>query len=146
MNIYIGSIKIFRRTGCFIQCRQPGKRTHSHYKKWQIIPKQRWNIVKISFLILCAEIVEFIFSYCFTGYVNFFDLLVKLNYFVNSFSSLYRNVLYDPVQKKRLIAPRSSQLYSLCISIENQGLFQLQIFACCLQKVFVLKTLKKMRY
>lgn len=100
MNIYIGSIKIFRRTGCFIQCRQPGKRTHSHYKKWQIIPKQRWNIVKISFLILCAEIVEFIFSYCFTGYVNFFDLLVKLNYFVNSFSSLYRNVLYDPVQKK----------------------------------------------
>lgn len=49
-------------------------------------------------------------------------------------------------KKKRLIAPRSSQLYSLCISIENQGLFQLQIFACCLQKVFVLKTLKKMRY
>lgn len=49
-------------------------------------------------------------------------------------------------KKKRLIAPRSSQLYSLCISIENQGLFQLQIFACCLQKVFVLKTLKKKRY
>lgn len=101
--------------------------------------------IQISFLVLCAEIVEFIISYCFTDYVNFFDL--KLNYFVNSFFSLYRNVLYDSVQKKkRLIAPRSSQLYSLCISIENQGLFQLQIFACCLQKVFVLKTLKKMRY
>lgn len=101
--------------------------------------------IQISFLVLCAEIVEFIVSYCFTDYVNFFDL--KLNYFVNSFFSLYRNVLYDSVQKKkRLIAPRSSQLYSLCISIENQGLFQLQIFACCLQKVFVLKTLKKMRY
>lgn len=44
----LGSIKrIFsRRTGCFIQCMQPGKRTHSHYKKWQIIPKQRWNIVE----------------------------------------------------------------------------------------------------
>lgn len=101
--------------------------------------------IQISFLVLCAEIVEFIISYCFTDYVNFFDL--KLNYFVNSFFSLYRNVLYDSVQKKkRLIAPWSSQLYSLCISIENQGLFQLQIFACCLQKVFVLKTLKKMRY
>lgn len=100
--------------------------------------------IQITFLVLCAEIVEFIISNCFTGYVNFFDL--KLNYFVNSFFfSLYRNVLYDPVQK-RLIVPQSSQLYSLCISIENQGLFQLQIFACCLQKVFVLKTLKKMRH
>lgn len=59
--------------------------------------------IQISFLVLCAEIVEFIISYCFTDYVNFFDL--KLNYFVNSFFSLYRNVLYDSVQKKkRLIA------------------------------------------
>lgn len=55
--------------------------------------------IQISFLVLCAEIVEFIISNCFTGYVNFFDL--KLNYFVNSFFSLYRNVLYDSVQKKK---------------------------------------------
>lgn len=98
--------------------------------------------IQISFLVLCAEIVEFIISYCFTDYVNFFDL--KLNYFVNSFFpyiEMFYMTLYK--KKKRLIAPRSSQLYSLCISIENQGLFQLQIFACCLQKVFVLKTLKK---
>lgn len=61
--------------------------------------------IQISFLVLCAEIVEFIISNCFTGYVNFFDL--KLNYFVNSFFfSLYRNVLYDPVQKKDSLCHR----------------------------------------
>lgn len=70
--------------------------------------------IQISFLVLCAEIVEFIISYCFTDYVNFFDL--KLNYFVNSFFSLYRNVLYDSVQKKKDSLPHGVHNFTAYVS------------------------------
>lgn len=55
--------------------------------------------IQISFLVLCAEIVEFIISNCFTGYVNFFDL--KLNYFVNSFFFPYIEMFYMTLYKKK---------------------------------------------